>query len=60
MRNNARLVVINSVWGHMGTYLPVCDVGVFSDMGSHVAGGGSNNADDTFIKEEVRKFLYEE
>ncbi|EIW76057.1 alpha beta hydrolase fold protein [Coniophora puteana RWD-64-598 SS2] len=37
---NARLVIIESIWGHM-------------------AGGGSNEVDDKFMQEEVRRFLEE-
>ncbi|KAI0709560.1 homoserine O-acetyltransferase [Cerioporus squamosus] len=38
MRNGSKLVVIDSVWGHM-------------------AGGGSNSADDEFIRAKVQEFL---
>ncbi|GLB37448.1 putative alpha beta hydrolase fold [Lyophyllum shimeji] len=39
-RNSTRLVIIDSVWGHM-------------------AGGGANPEDDTFIQREVKNFLDE-
>jgi len=40
LQNGSKLVVIDSVWGHL-------------------AGGGANDADDEFIRKEVRKFLEE-
>lgn len=59
MKNTANLVVIDSVWGHMGADtstrhpLSICDRFV------SLAGGGSNVIDDGFVQLEVKKFLEE-
>lgn len=54
---NAKLVVIESVWGHMGKDLKQQDFKLKTDILS--AGGGSNDVDDEFIKKEVLEFLQE-
>lgn len=54
---NAKLVVIESVWGHMGKDLKQQDSKLKTDILS--AGGGSNDVDDEFIKKEVLEFLQE-
>lgn len=57
---HARLLVIPSIWGHMG------DAFFFSflllsiaERVTITAGGGSNSEDDRFIQSEVKKFLEE-
>lgn len=55
---NAKLVVIDSVWGHMGTDFTGY-IYEFNRINKLLAGGGSNVADDEFVKKEVIKFLEE-
>ena len=51
----AQLVVIPSVWGHMGmnlrSFTPIWD------SQRRTAGGGSNDQDDQFIFQRVQEFL---
>ena len=59
MNNGSRLLVIDSVWGHMGVLARFVPQGIRSHTGYSTAGGGSNARDDEFLKVEVRKFLEE-
>ena len=65
MKNTARLVVMDSVWGHMGkldhppppyynTYVPCSH-----NYDFFLAGGGSNKRDTHFMVAEIKKFLEE-
>lgn len=57
LANTARLVVIDTVWGHMGwffsSYLTIYTQNFV------IAGGGANAADDKFIADEITKFFAE-
>lgn len=60
MKGTARLVVIDSVWGHMGKL----DLVANRDSLFHTrilcpAGGGSNKQDTDFMVAEIKKFLEE-
>ncbi len=59
MKNNAKLVVINSVWGHMGMLRLGFAQLAHADLESvdRAAGGGANADDDAFLKSEITKFL---
>jgi hypothetical protein len=62
LANSARLVVIDTVWGHTGEayYLPTCNPFVSDWLKQFLsAGGGSNPYDVTFIQAEISKFLAE-
>ena len=68
MKDTARLVVMDSVWGHMGeldcpsspllhtqdTYVPL-----FTLIYFFLAGGGSNKRDTDFVVAEIKTFLEE-
>jgi hypothetical protein len=61
MPNTAKLVVIPSVWGHMGKsfrrlYFPHV---IFLMLCELVAGNGRNPPDLKFMQEEIMKFLEE-
>lgn len=58
MKNGSKLVVIDSVWGHMGMGHYATIVGLHAHI-SHAAGGGSNDKDMKFIDEQVAAFLSE-
>lgn len=56
----AKLVVIPSIWGHLGNtftflFFPLS----IDERATIAAGGGSNTEDDKFIQSEVKKFLEE-
>lgn len=55
--NQAKLLVIPSDWGHMGTYVhirPYCWTFIRES-----AGGGSNEADMKFIRDHLHQFFKE-
>jgi len=56
---NARLVIINSEWGHMCTFVGLDCFEWPAHTPRSAAGGGSNVQDDEFIQAEVKKFLEE-
>lgn len=57
MKNTARLVVMETVWGHMGKELDLPACSFFTYL--FPAGGGSNKRDTDFMVAEIKKFLEE-
>jgi len=58
MKNTARLVVMDTVWGHMGKLF---DLAAWDSPFSYLfpAGAGSNKRDTDFMVAEITKFLEE-
>ena len=57
MKNTARLVVMDTVWGHLGkSDLPACLIPLYN---CYPAGGGSNKRDTDFMAAEIKAFLEE-
>ncbi len=59
MLKNAELVIIDSVWGHVGTFRRS---GRFCIPDAHLllfatAGGGANPTDVAFITKKIQEFL---
>ena len=60
MKNTARLVVMDTVWGHLGkSDLPqaACLISLYNNC--YPAGGGSNKQDTDFMAAEIKAFLEE-
>ena len=58
MTSTARLVVIDTVWGHTGKP-ELQDNMPIVVLNECLAGGGSNPEDDAFVQAEIKKFLEE-
>jgi hypothetical protein len=56
---NARLVVINSEWGHMCKFVGFDLLRMVFSHHQPTAGGGSNVQDDKFIQAQIKSFLEE-
>lgn len=55
----AKLVIIPSIWGHMGDAFSFSFSLSIDEHATIAAGGGSNTEDDRFLQSEVKKFLGE-
>ena len=59
LKNSAKLVIIDSVWGHVGECRTSYSLRQFTEFMIGIAGGGGNSEDDKFVQAEVKKFIEE-